>query len=522
MTSIAFNGDYCPGEVITPSVTGTEGATRFEWSLVDSNAGAVAVFSAPDSDASTITVNEIGDYVVRLCAYFDEGEVESLEPDAPAIGCPISVLAGEPATITLTGCDAGQVEWSVNGAASTGVTGTIDGALVTTDIDATGAVTVMVECTTYDADNVPTTETLTCGFEVLPFDTQFVYETSPATEVEFIPCGQRCLCSEATISVNCAEPVEECAEIGFVFIDCEPCDDAEECPPVEPIALVGAATATLSECTELMDMGCEEVCCEPHMPVLLWNNIMACPDWTVSAPAVAGSNVYNAASCNPGQKWCFNGSATLVASGPAQFVDVLVIWGHNIASGGVTVSPFGSAADIEVVDDGACIEGYTRPVVVNFAGVNAAVSAVTVTIQSADGGEVCIDQVFIGQKLFLPEDRLPMNFNNPHESVDYKVEFAESECGPLSRSLVHTPIPFSLDIECVSEDWACEFWRPFIRYAIRHGFMFQWSRNRKPDDIFNGWIDGPIGGGNYVTPQEKTLTLSGRGYITQPQLKSFA
>jgi hypothetical protein len=202
----------------------------------------------------------------------------------------------------------------------------------------------------------------------------------------------------------------------------------------------------------------------------------------------------------------------------------MVIWGHNITDGSVVTAPLapfgGGATGIGVVNDGACMDGYTQPVVINFDQVSDNITNFTATITSNGDGPVCIDRVFIGRKLFLPDDRLPLSFINPHDGDDYELEVKESACGILSRSVKHTACDWSLEI-CADDEYLCNVWRPFLRYARRHGFFFQWSRNRKPNDIINAWLVGKQAGSVADEFGTSTVSLNARGFITQPQPKLF-
>ena len=516
----------CAGVIAVPIVSGYETATRIEWDVIDKPAGSQVIFSDDTSAESTIDVSADGAYTIQLRCYFEEGVVAPPAPVAPNLACPISVIAGNVATVILTGCQDATIEWSASGVA-TGISG--DSVQVGGKANATvttfqeGTATVVAICRITDADGVETVTQFTCGFEVLAADTELACITSAPVSFSFVSCGESCQTSEAIFVFNCEENSCLSAQIGLVFKDCPPCEDPEECEPLERLEMLGVERASLTPCEDFIDFGCDVVCCDPHKPVLFWNNLFSCPGWVFEGAASEGSSVYNAAGCNPGQMWCTDGTATLVASGPAILVDTMIIWGHNIVAGSVTTSPLkqfgGAPADISLVGDDACIQGYTVPIVINFADVPESITDFTATIASADGGPFCIDQIFIGQKLFLPDDRLPLSFQNPHNGTDYRLEVTSSECGPLSRSLIHTPVPMALDVECVSEEYMCEKWRPYLRYAQRHGVLFQWSRNRKPNDIFSGWITGPAGPSSYSSPHEQTVTLQAEGYITQTQSK---
>ena len=517
----------CAGIPAEPSVIGCENASRVEWEVLDKPLGAQVIFSDDTSPDSTIDVTQDGPYKLRLCCYYDTGVVTA--PVAPElqVTCPKGVLAGQVANIQLLGCEDGTVEWTVTGVATTGITGNNTGAVVTTDPDnAGGGAIVSVTCTQFDIDGNETTEIRSCSFITYPADSQLVCTTSPAVTSEFVVCGTICECTDVTLVFDCDDEQRcQSAELGMVFIECPECEEPEPCEPLERLEFLGVDAAQIAACNDLLSCCDVDLCCDPHLPVLLWNDICNCPGWTIDAPAIEGSSIYNACGCNIGQKWCFEGSATIVASGPAQFIDVMVVWGHNITDGSISTSPLapfgGGPTGVGVINDGACIEGYTQPVVINFDQVNAPITDFTATITAAGPGPTCIDKIFIGRKMFLPDDRLPISFVNPHDGDDYELEVKETDCGILSQSIKQVPCDWSLEI-CADDEWMCEEWRPFLRYARRHGFMFQWSRNRKPNDIINAWISGKQQGSTSNEFGESTVTLNARGFITQPQVKQFA
>jgi hypothetical protein len=524
MTTIVGPDTGCFQDLLTLEATGVDGADRVEWITLEQPVGSQVTFGSPGAALTTIEVSEDGQYTFEACAYYDEGDPgDQINNEAIALNCPLSAIGGNLVTITATGCEDRLLTWNVSGVPVTSFTASGQSVAITTDPLGAGGVIASVTCE--DADG--NVEALSCSFVVIPAapapDIEFV--TGPQTEVTAVTCGTSCVCDQHTVTFNCGVDSEECAELGLVFLDCPDCPPDAPCEDIERVEFLGVEAAQITACEDILACCDTEICCDPHMPVLMWNNLCSCPGWTIDAPAAEGSSFYNACSCNTTSQWCFDGTATIVASGPAQFVDVMVIWGHNIADGSVTTSPLspfgGGATGVGVVTDGACIPGYTQPVVINFDGVNAAITDFTATITSADGGPVCIDQVFIGQKLFLPDDRLPLNFVNPHDGDDYELEFKEAECGGiLSQSIKHVACDWELQI-CADDDWICEYWRPFLRYARRHGFMFQWSRNRKPNDIINAWLPNKQQGSVADENNDVIVTLNARGFITQPQQPVF-
>lgn len=522
--------NLCSDSPLTLIGTGCAGASRSEWIVIDRPAGSTVTFSAPNSPITDVTVSADGPYTFELRCYFDEGDIEAPDAADLSLGCPRGVIGGQNAFVVLNGCN-GTVEYTVTGAAATGSSGTEEGVTVTTSATTSGPVDVEAVCRSVDNAGNVTEETVTCSFEVLPQKTELLCVTGAPTAIEFITCGQRCETEQVTVVFDCGGTVCETAELGIVFRNCPPCIDPEQCEPLEALTLTGQA-AQFQECNSDFILGdgdpcCETVCCEPDRPLFFWNSLFSCPGWTAEAPAIEGSSIYNASTCSPGQPWCFEGpTATIIFSGPAQFVSSLVIWGHNITDGEVSTSPLmtssGEPTTIGVTGDAACIEGYTTPVVIGFTDVpDEGITELAVTITSNTPGPICIDQIFVGNKFFLPEDKLPLSFQNPHNGSDMELEFKESSCGILSRSLKRTPVEMSIELECLSDEWVKDQWRPFLRYAQRHGLLMQWSRNRCPQDVFNGWIEGPYGPSRYDEEGTQSVTLTARGYVTQPQAKTF-
>lgn len=513
----------CSNDPLNIQILGAPGSIRCEWEVLDKPAGSQVIIPDDQFFENDVEVTEDGAYQFRVCCFYEEG-VELPPPvTAPEIACPLKVVAGDTANISLIGCQDASIEWSGSGAGFTSITGDENGATVTTDPAQPGIIVINVDCTQFDNDGNPITTPLSCLFQVIAADTELVCATGPQVEVEYVNCGERCECVDFTVVFDCGEEVCSSDSIGIIFKDCTPCEEDENCPELVQINVTGGQAPGLSPCNDLIECCDTSLCCDPHAPLLMWNNLCVCPGWTFDAPAIEGSSFYNACSCNPGQKWWFDGPVTITGSGPNRFIDAFVIFGHNIQNGQVITSPLvppdGDPVTIGAVSDSACIEGYTMPLVMNFED-SGEVTNISITITPNGPGPFCIDQIFIGQKFFLPDDKLPLNFINPHDGDDYSLEVKESECGILSRSIKHEACDFSLEI-CADDEWLCEEWRPFLRYARRHGFMFQWSRNRKPTDIISAWLVDKQQGSSANEFGESIVTLKARGYISQPQISTY-
>lgn len=540
MITLTAPDDLCAGTTAYPIVSGCENNSRVEWQVITKPVGSQVIFSDINSENSGIDFTEDGTYIIRLCCFFDEGEITAQPQTGNAIDCPISVIAGQTGEIVVYGCGDATLDWTATGAA-TGISGAnvassgvATGTVTTGTTPGTGTVTVV--CTIVDIDNNETTETLVCDFEVLPEDSLLTCVTSPPIEMDFITCGQSCSCAEATFVVDCQEVTCQRGRIGLVFKDCPECEESPECDPIEFLRLE-AGSSSAAACSDLDECDCGEcsICCDTHRPTFFYNNICHCPGWTLEAPAVEGSSIYNACSCAVGQQWCFIESATIVASGPPAYIDSVILWGHNLTSATVTTSPpeiyeFGPT-NVELYGDDSCLEAVSKPVTIKLSSNKVDpedpdprenITDFTVTITGQPGQLICIDQIFIGERFKLPDDELPDGFVNPHNGTDYELITKESSCGPLSRALKHVPVPFEFELECMTDQWVCEEWRSFIRYAQRHGFYFQWSQDRKPEDLFYGWITNAIPGSEYTFAGEQTVGFSAEGYITQPQVKVVA
>ena len=531
MGGIIFGTEpVCSDTTIKPIALGVAEATRTEWSVLEKPAGSQVIFSDPNIPEPQISVTEDGTYVFQMCCYFDEGDVTAGNAGFDeGLSCPLGVIAGQVANVTLNGCENGSISNATVTGAATGITFASDGTgRVTTSVNGSGRVDVSVDCTLFDNDGNSTTENFTCSFEVIAFGTVLACETSAPVTSSFITCGQSCRCDTATVVFDCGIVSENSAEIGLVFMDCPPCPDDEECEALTRIPLTGSKLPSPIP-ININDCGCyEENIYAKDQPVLYWNNICSCPTWTLEADSIAGSSIYNACSCSAGQKWCFEGSATITAtSTEGMFIDSMIIWGHDMTDGSVITSlSEGRETSIGVVSDDACIDGYTQPVILSFGSGRTneddedqreGVTSFTATITNNTGGPVCIQNIFIGEKLLLPEDALPEDFQNPHDGSDMQLDVEVGVCGPLSQTLKHVAVPLSLTFECVDLGWIKDVWRPYIRYAQRHGVMFQWSRNNCPQDIYWGWIEGPVQASTYTEDDGYSVTLEAEGFTTQPQ-----
>ena len=273
------------------------------------------------------------------------------------------------------------------------------------------------------------------------------------------------------------------------------------------------------------DLCCDEedyLCANPDAPLFHWCNVCHRDDWELTATNSITS-IYNACECNPGQSFQFQGSTQIVATGPLEYITSIIICGHNITDGSVSTFPVSSDDNVTGIglhSQGPCLDAITKPVILSLTGLpDEGVGQVTIDLTSNTDDIICINELFIGRKFFLPDDMLPSDYEYIHDGCDYESEVKNSECGQvLSRTLKQSPVDMSLTIDCLSHEWIKENWRPLIAYMKRYGVLFQPSRNNCPDDLFKGWIEGTVGGSTYNDDCSNSVTLNAKGFISQPQV----
>ena len=433
------------------------------------------------------------------------------------LGCPSSVVAGEDAIFTLSECDHENqsVEWSVSGS-YTDIVGNELQAFVTTEPCDAGNLTVTAICEEFDIEGNITQTVLTCDVEIKTAK-YLECEVSEAVCIEVVTCGTFCECAEFEITHQC--PFDNCITMtcGIIGIDC-PADIVENnlpCPELEAVQLIGQKAILGDQCNDEWITDCETFCCEPHKPVFLTGDVCSC-GWEVAGAGVNGTTAANACGCSSG-KLQFDGSITLAGSGPSAFVDCVVIWGHDIASGTVTFN--GITQDVQLCFDGHSCEGFAQPVILSFPPMQ--IGAFTLTINSADGVTNCVEYIFVGRKMFTEELALVEGWNNPHNLLDYEAELKESDCGVLAVEYKHVPVDVTLTIACASEEWIKTEWRPYLRYiGCGNPILFQYSINRCENAIVYGFPSGS-GFSSYTDPWRQTVGLNARVFTSQPKIKRF-
>ena len=275
--------------------------------------------------------------------------------------------------------------------------------------------------------------------------------------------------------------------------------------------------------------------CDSHNANLHWRDICGC-GWEISATNTIGdTSVYNACACNGSQVWATSGTTVITATGPAQQIDTILLWGNNIKNGSIDSEPYGpllgfdefgepitgplnvgGGLDCPCLDDGDC-----GPIAVDFyipPDEPSAISSIQITIES--DGPICISRMLIGQKLPITFD--PVTFQNPHLGTDFDTETKESSCGILQQECKRVEVPLRLTLPCVPIDWAYEVWRCYLLDAKRNGVWLRWSLNNYGRDLFVGRLEGRQPQPQWADTNmcSYNLQLNAQGNITQPPCKS--
>ncbi len=338
----------------------------------------------------------------------------------------------------------------------------------------------------------------------------------------------RCECAEMTLTFFCEE--DELCDEEIISITWKNCDfEARELVSGIEIPLPEGSPMPEYTCPDefLVDCGdCEDQrCSRPHRPVFFYRDVCAL-GWTLEAEGLdEGSNIYDMCSCNMGQSIEFTGRLVIRGQGDPMLINTVMIWGHNMVDATVSTFPAGpfggNPTNVGVTSDNSGLGGYLTPVIINWADAPESTGEFEIIIESNNDDPICINQISVGSKFFLPRDELSEGFVNPHDGLDQEAEQILSDCGPLSRFLVRKPITVPLPILDVSTKWLKTEWRPFLRYISRYGLQFQWSREQCPGDVFNGWVKGVQQGSSFDTCDNQSITLIMEGYITQPEVKRY-
>lgn len=511
----ANGSSFCPGDNI--ELTGRCAGTpvRVEWSVESKPPGGQLTLNTDDATTIIASANVNGDYKVNFCCHYQDGPDALSIITGPFLDCKRGAPWNETIQIEVTGCDSAVTfDWTIVGADSF-ITNNNEADITPNQFN--GSIQVFVICTDENGVQSPAD----CQITVFDPAIDLVYSDSEPFCVSARECLETCYCQSAIISINC-EP-KECEEICIDINARSIVANAviEECVPVEPVALVGVKQAFVPPDTEnccdgcgLSSCGCDEPEDEPNF---IWNDCARCPNWAVQGDAA------NASDCQPGNPWCFTDSGTYTVSstdGSECSVDVIYIYGHNIEQATITASVpiFGGDRDVSVCYDRAKIGGFKRAIVVPLAGLFTATEfSFTITGVGVGGQPICIDYAMMGQKLFLPDNRMPADFVNPLDGCDRELTVTNSECGVLSRVSRQRPVDWEITIEAPNS-WACDYWRSFMRYlGAGNPVIFQPSRNNKEQDSLMGWKAGQQSGSSWVECCDVSVTLSVTGFIHQPE-----
>jgi hypothetical protein len=503
---------------------------RAEWTAIRTPAACQPDISSPGSALTDIEFLCVGTFEIQRCVYTqtEDAPPDPIEPtDQISIGCPLSMLAGESINVSLFGCENGTVDWTITGDALFTPTSNTGG-IVTAN--GAGIVDLSVICTSFDADGNETIQEASCQFEVFEQDQEVICFTAEPFVINAVSCGEICECQTCVVVVEDCQ--EECIElsIGFVAQGCKDCEGVQ--PEPVPFTLTGLGGSDLPPiiCDDEIDFGCDledPFCCDEHQPAILWNDASNC-GWTFTATnAVNGSDISMAFACNIGQQFCFEGSTQILAQGDNLFIDTLVLYGLTMEPGMVTTSPLtkfgGEPLEVNPITDDACIGGYSIPPTVYFDQVDQSIDMLMITIEGEPGQIYCIDTLFLGRKLFLPDNAIPQPWTNPFRGMDREVSVKYSDCGyPISAYSTKKESTLNLNIRCISEQWAKQTLAPLMRYLeCPNPLLFAWSINNCPHEIFYGYVEKNEGS-TYNNSIYQQTTITAKGWIKQQQPKDFS
>lgn len=516
---------------------------RAEFDVIDNPAGAVSSFTPavhtallPQFD-SDFEADQNGNYDIRVSCFFTSGYLEGPTPAGLTrdydLACPAGAQAGSTFAITSFGFEPFETytwtyTWALSGTFLL-YAETSPGNLIATTTS-TGAATIELTAVAIDGNGNPhpdgpvVIECVTTIFSTEDLATSIETRSDPFI-VDVVDCGEICFNSETTITINCNED-EECQTI---TIDLQPYESnvvaaPEVCPPAVPVPIVGLAQYFPLPTYELECEPCGDDVYIPEpidqdRPAIIWNDCARCPDWAVQGDAA------NAANCIVGRPWCFTGVGEYTVSGPGECsADIAVIYGHNIQSATITSSAplFGGPRTFNVCEDLAKIGGYTRPLVIPFAGLTTAGSHSLFIDGVGIGGQpICIDYIIIGQKLFIPGDCLSADFVNPLDGSDTVSKIKRSNCAILSEEITQVEVPWSVTIDA-PQTWIELEWRSLMRYLDNgNPFVFQPSRNNAEQDLLLGRKTKTQSGSSYISCNYLSVTISVEGFIRQQQPKVF-
>ena len=516
---------------------------RAEFEVTDGPAGAVSSFTPavhttllPQFD-SDFQADQNGNYDIRVSCFYSSGYVAGPVPAGLYrdydVTCPAAAQAGSNFAVGSFGFEPFDgytwgYAWATTGVGVLYAVTSPGNILVTTSTP--GPVGIQLTATATDGLGNPHPDgpvVIDCTTEVVDTATiaTLIDSQSEPVTIDVVDCGELCFTAESTITINCND-VEGCQTI---TIDLQPYKSnivaaPEVCPPAVPVPIVGLAQYFPLPTYELECEPCGDDVYIPEpidqdRPAIIWNDCARCPDWGVVGEAA------NAANCIVGRPWCFTGAGQYTVSGPGECsADIAVIYGHNIQSATISASVplFGGPRTFNVCEDLAKIGGYTRPLVIPFAGLSTA-SSFTLNIDGVGiGGQpICIDYIIIGQKLFIPGDCLSADFVNPLDGSDTVSKIKRSNCAILSEEITQVEVPWSVTIDA-PQTWIELEWRSLMRYLDNgNPFVFQPSRNNAEQDLLLGRKTKTQSGSSYISCNYLSVTISVEGFIRQQQPKVF-
>ena len=513
--------DICPGEDVELGNNDCVGATRIEWTQRQGPAASQFNFNSDNQPIITGSGPVAGRYTLRRCCFYEtEGATQPVETQ-PGLTCPEAAMVGDLVSINLAGCD-GIADWTVTGSA---LLTAVNNQVAYVSANDAGTYTVEVTCNNANGSSFG----YQCEIVFYPDTQQFTTTTSEVAVITAVECGEFCTCEDVDIIIGCDSPNQENVKTPVFFEEILPLAEKPVIEVLTPVRMTGNPLPALT-CNDVIEKPCEEdLCCDQHVPAIIWNDVANC-GWTIeSTQEVNGTSAYGAFGNNAGGKLCFTGAVTITLSGPPAFIDTLVLYGHNMTNATITTSPLvpfgGGPATTGVVSDKSCLEGYTNPVIVYFNEVNDNITELTVTITPDDPTKtVCIQQIVAGRKLLdLWPNGLPDTWQNPFLGGSREIRIREGNCGITSVTSKRKRASLSIPVECISESVYKECVMPLIRYLeCPNPLLFAWSINRCPQDLFYGYLTGLVNPVSYEDGFEPIQSLEFEGYIRQPQSKEFA
>lgn len=268
------------------------------------------------------------------------------------------------------------------------------------------------------------------------------------------------------------------------------------------------ATFALPACNDVWERDCwddEDFCCDPHLPAVIQCDLCAFGGTATGTGALEPST--GAEVCCVGGLFQYTGSTTITISNPnAMEIDTVIVMGQTAET---VITPWGTSNAVCTTPCGGKI---TMPVV-QYAPITGSEVVSSFQVTLAGGPSVgCVERVIVGKRLNLPMG-LRVGAQDPWSGTGITHDVKMSECKrPMMATRCRNPVPLSLQVDCITEEFAKTNWRFFMQYAARHGLTFLPSINRCPQDVFVGWFNTPQSG-TWSSPFHRQATLQGLGFI---------